>query len=126
MFLARVPVLALAVFSEDVRSSTADLVVRVDPVQAWVVGRAVQGDREVQAHGVRCIPRARLRVDPVVQASVRAWEHVQDLEHAQDLGSAPVWVAHPGCRLQAKRRVRRVQVRVAVDGRVTRRPKKVR
>lgn len=120
------PVLALAASSVDVRSSTADLVVRVDPVQAWVVVQEARVDRAVQAHVVPCIPRALRRAVPEDQDSVPAWALVQDLELVQDLASAPAWVAPPVCRLRAKRRVRRAQARVAVDGRVTRRPKKVR
>jgi hypothetical protein len=97
--------------------------VRVDRVQVWGGG---QEDQAVQVHGVRCILPALRPVAPVDQGNVRGWALVQVSEHVQDLGSAPVWVARPAYRLQAKRRVPHVQDRVAVDGRVTRRPKKVR
>jgi hypothetical protein len=95
--------------------------VPVDRVQVWAAppGR-------VPPDAAPCIPRAlrpRAQADP---DSAPAWVPVQALAHVQDSVSVPAWAARQDCRLQARLRVRHVQVRVAVDARVTRRAKKAR
>jgi hypothetical protein len=94
--------------------------VPVDRVQAWV--RLVR----VPPDAAPCIPRALRLPALAVPDSAQAWVRDQVSARVQDSVSVPAWAARQDCRLQARLRVRHVQVRVAVDARVTRRAKKAR
>jgi hypothetical protein len=95
----------------------------VDRVQAWAVPA---GPGRVPLAVVPCIPRAlRLRAQ-VAPGSAPAWVRALVSARVQDSVSVQAWAARQDCRLQARLRVRHVQVRVAVDARVTRRAKKAR